>query len=170
MSESTNVEQALINTAITEDEKYIDDVCQALLDGITFKDIHDIPESTMQGIYAYAYEFYHQGKLDEAETFFRFLSIYDFYNSDYVMGLAAVYQLKKRYDKATELYALAFMLAKDDYRPLFHAGQCNMMLKKTSAALHCFETTAINTANAELKQKAQAYLSALKQNLEENKP
>ncbi|CAM3584100.1 MULTISPECIES: type III secretion system translocator chaperone SicA [Yersinia] len=169
MSESKNVEQALINTAITEDEKYIDDVCQALLDGITFKDIHDIPESTMQGIYAYAYEFYHQGKLDEAETFFRFLSIYDFYNSDYVMGLAAVYQLKKRFDKATELYALAFMLAKDDYRPLFHAGQCNLMLKKTSAALHCFETTVINTTNAELKQKAQAYLSALKQNLEENR-
>lgn len=51
------------------------------------------------------------------------------------MGLAAVYQLTKRYEKAAELYALAFVLAKDDYRPLFHAGQCNLMLKK--AVQHC---------------------------------
>ncbi|ARZ02134.1 type III secretion system translocator chaperone SicA [Yersinia ruckeri] len=167
-SKDMNLPQDIESEA--EAEKYIDEVCQALLDGVTFKDIHGIPESTMQGIYAYAYEFYHQGKLDEAETFFRFLSIYDFYNSDYVMGLAAVYQLKKRYDKATELYALAFMLAKDDYRPLFHAGQCNLMLKKTSAALHCFESTVNSTTDPELKQKAQAYLSALTQNLQEATP
>lgn len=32
----------------------------------------------MDGLYAHAYEFYNQGRLDEAETFFRFLCIYDF--------------------------------------------------------------------------------------------
>ncbi|MBO1915919.1 SycD/LcrH family type III secretion system chaperone [Providencia rettgeri] len=110
-------------------EELLDNITTALMDGATYKDIHGIPQSTMDGIYSYAYEFYQQGKLKEAETF-RFLSIYDFYNTDYVMGLAAVYQLTKRYDKATELYALAFVLAKNDYRPLFHAGQCNLMMKK----------------------------------------
>lgn len=151
-------------------EELLDNITTALMDGATYKDIHGIPQSTMDGIYSYAYEFYQQGKLKEAETFFRFLSIYDFYNTDYVMGLAAVYQLTKRYDKATELYALAFVLAKNDYRPLFHAGQCNLMMKKSSAAIHCFESVLESSADIDLKNKSQAYLNALKKNIEPSKP
>lgn len=151
-----------------EMEAILDDVCKALMEGATYKDIHGIPESTMEGLYAYAHEFYQQGKLKEAETFFRFLSIYDFYNTDYVMGLAAVYQLTKRYDKARELYTLAFVLAKNNYRPLFHAGQCNLMLKKSSAALHCFESTFKSSDDADLKQKSSAYIAALTKNLEKD--
>ena len=147
-------------------EALLGNITTALMEGSTYKDIHGIPQSTMDGIYSYAYEFYQQGKLKEAETFFRFLSIYDFYNTDYVMGLAAVYQLTKRYEKATELYALAFVLAKDDYRPLFHAGQCNLMMKKASAALHCFESVLESSADADLQKKSQAYLTALKNNAE----
>ena len=133
-------------------DELLGNITTALMDGATYKDIHGIPQSTMDGIYSYAYEFYQQGKLKEAETFFRFLSIYDFYNTDYVMGLAAVYQLTKRYDKATELYALAFVLAKDDYRPLFHAGQCNLMMKKSSAALHCFESVLESSTDVDLHE------------------
>ncbi|MBP6122383.1 MULTISPECIES: type III secretion system translocator chaperone SicA [Providencia] len=150
-------------------EELLDNITTALMEGATYKDIHGIPQSTMDGIYSYAYEFYQQGKLKEAETFFRFLSIYDFYNTDYVMGLAAVYQLTKRYEKATELYALAFVLAKNDYRPLFHAGQCNLLLKKMSAAIHCFESVSENSSDADLKKKSQAYLNALNKNLEQAK-
>ncbi|HDL6961212.1 TPA: type III secretion system translocator chaperone SicA [Yersinia enterocolitica] len=155
----------------TEDMDIVfDELCQALMSGNSYKDIHGIPQITMDGLYAYAYEFYQQGKLSEAETFFRFLSIYDFYNTDYVMGLAAIYQLTKRYEKAAELYSLAFVLAKDDYRPLFHAGQCNLMLKKSSAALHCFESTFNKSNDSELQQKSSIYLTALKKNLTENEP
>ncbi|WP_282565705.1 type III secretion system translocator chaperone SicA [Providencia rettgeri] len=146
----------------TDMEELLDNITTALMDGTTYKDIHGIPQSTMDGIYSYAYEFYQQGKLKEAETFFRFLSIYDFYNTDYVMGLAAVYQLTKRYAKATELYALAFVLAKNDYRPLFHAGQCNLMMKKSSAAIHCFESVLESSSDVDLQNKSQIYLSALK--------
>lgn len=145
---------------------YLEEVSDVLLDGATFKEIHGIPESTMQGIYAFAYEFYQQGKLQEAETFFRFLSIYDFYNADYVMGLAAVYQLKKNYEKAVELYALAFMLAKKDYRPLFYAGQCNLLMNKASAALSCFESTVNGTDDEALKRRAEVYLTTLQGTLE----
>ncbi len=151
----------------TNMEELLDNITTALMEGATYKDIHGIPQSTMDGIYSYAYEFYQQGKLKEAETFFRFLSIYDFYNTDYVMGLAAVYQLTKRYEKATELYALAFVLAKDDYRPLFHAGQCNLMLKKSSAAIHCFESVFESSTDIDLQKKSQAYLDALKKNIEQ---
>lgn len=150
----------------TDMEELLDNITTALMDGATYKDIHGIPQSTMDGIYSYAYEFYQQGKLKEAETFFRFLSIYDFYNTDYVMGLAAVYQLTKRYAKATELYALAFVLAKNDYRPLFHAGQCNLMMKKSSAAIHCFESVLESSSDVDLQNKSQIYLSELKKDSE----
>lgn len=149
-----------------EMDELLDGITSALMSGNTYKDIHGISQDMMDGVYTYAYEFYQQGKLKEAEAFFRFLSIYDFYNTDYVMGLAAVYQLTKRYEKAAELYALAFVLAKDDYRPLFHAGQCNLMLKKSSAALHCFESVCKSSTDSELQTKSQAYLNALKKNLE----
>ena len=149
-------------------EALLDNITSALMDGATYKDIHGIPQSTMDGIYSYAYEFYQQGKLKEAETFFRFLSIYDFYNTDYVMGLAAVYQLTKRYEKACELYALAFVLAKNDYRPLFHAGQCNLIMKKSSAAIHCFESVLESSSDVDLQKKSQTYLNILKQDSEKN--
>ncbi|MEY0232881.1 type III secretion system translocator chaperone SicA [Providencia manganoxydans] len=152
----------------TDMDELMEGITSALMSGATYKDIHGMSQDMMDGIYAYAYEFYQQGKLKEAETFFRFLSIYDFYNTDYVMGLAAVYQLTKRYEKASELYALAFVLAKDDYRPLFHAGQCNLMLKKSSAALHCFESVCNSSTDGELKAKSQAYLNALRKNLEKS--
>lgn len=155
------------NLQNTDMELLLSNITTALMDGATYKDIHGIPQSTMDGIYSYAYEFYQQGKLKEAEVFFRFLSIYDFYNTDYVMGLAAVYQLTKRYEKATELYALAFVLAKDDYRPLFHAGQCNLIMKKSSAAIHCFESVLASSTDEDLQKKSQTYLNALKNNVKQ---
>lgn len=53
----------------TEMDALLDGITTALMDGATYKDIHGIPQTTMDGIYAYAYEFYQQGKLEEAETF-----------------------------------------------------------------------------------------------------
>ncbi len=74
---------------------YSDRLLDALQNGATMKDIHGVSSDTMQDVYKLAYDFYHQGKLNDAESLFRFLCIYDFYNPEYAMGLAAVYQLKK---------------------------------------------------------------------------
>ncbi|MGL4907467.1 MAG: type III secretion system translocator chaperone SicA, partial [Plesiomonas sp.] len=100
------------------EEQVAEMIWAAVNEGATLKDVHGIPEEMMEGLYAHAYDFYNKGRLDEAETFFRFLCIYDFYNPDYIMGLAAVYQLKKQYQKAADLYAVAFALGKNDYRPV----------------------------------------------------
>lgn len=111
---------------LTDDESYKTDeeldfysdcLLDALQNGATMKDVHSVSSDTMQDIYKLAYDFYHQGKLNDAESLFRFLCIYDFYNPEYAMGLAAVYQLKKNYAKAIDFYALAYSLAKEDYRP-----------------------------------------------------
>ncbi|MET5115717.1 tetratricopeptide repeat protein, partial [Burkholderia pseudomallei] len=83
---------------MTQRDVNIDDIeapemAAALLDavqnGATLKDLHQVPPDLMDGIYAFAYRCYQQGRLDDAEVFFRFLCIYDFYKAEYAMGLAA---------------------------------------------------------------------------------
>ncbi|MEN3260915.1 type III secretion system translocator chaperone SicA [Sodalis endosymbiont of Spalangia cameroni] len=143
------------------EQQYTENFMEAIQDGATLKDIHQIPESTMQDVYLYAYDFYQQGRLDDAESLFRFLCVYDFYNPEYIMGLAAVHQLKKSYEKAIELYALTYSLSENDYRPMLYAGQCNLMLRKGEMAQRCFEIVLEKSQDENLMQKAQAYLVAL---------
>lgn len=122
---------------------------------------HEIPADLMEGLYAHAYDFYNKGKLDEAEKFFRFLSVYNFTNPDYIIGLAAVYQLKKEYQKACDLYAIAFALEKSDHRPVFFSGQCELSLGHMEKAKECFELVKEQSNNANLQIKAQIYLDIL---------
>ena len=66
------------------DEKMKSDIeliIDAVNKGVTLREIHGISEEQMQGLYGLAYDFYNKGKLEEAEKFFRFLCIYDFYNA-----------------------------------------------------------------------------------------
>ncbi|MGG5215688.1 MULTISPECIES: type III secretion system translocator chaperone SicA [Rahnella] len=142
-------------------DAYAESLLDAIQNGATLKDVYAVPNDTMQDVYKLAYDFYHHGKLDDAESLFRFLCIYDFYNPEYAMGLAAVYQLKKNYAKAIEFYALAYSLSKEDFRPMFYAGQCNLMLRQSVQARKCFDIVISRCKDALLSEKAKAYISAL---------
>ncbi|EST57577.1 type III secretion system translocator chaperone SicA [Proteus cibi] len=147
-------------------EKEIDKLASYIVsivqNGTSLKDESSIPEGFMEGIYSFAYDFYQKGKLDEAEAIFKFLCLYDFYNVDYIMGLAAVNQLKKQYQAAVDLYALAYLNADKDYRPVFYAGQCNLSLGEKEKAKYCFHQVAENINDEAIKEKAMVYLESLK--------
>ncbi|RWA50978.1 chaperone protein SicA [Cupriavidus sp. UYMSc13B] len=136
-------------------------VMEAVQDGASLKDLQGVPQDLMDGVYAFAYRFYQQGRLDDAEKFFRFLCIYDFYNAEYVLGLAAVCQLKGNYAKAIDLYALAFALSKDDHRAMFQTGQCHLRMGKTGLARRCFCVVVEHSSDAGLKERAASYLRGL---------
>lgn len=142
-------------------DAYAESLLDAIQNGATIKDVYAVSNDTMEDIYKLAYDFYNHGKLDDAESLFRFLCIYDFYNPEYTMGLAAVYQLKKNYAKAIEFYALAYSLSKEDFRPMFYAGQCNLMLRQGVQARKCFDIVIDRCKDALLCEKAKAYISAL---------
>ncbi|PRP70979.1 CesD/SycD/LcrH family type III secretion system chaperone [Chromobacterium amazonense] len=144
-------------------ERIAEMVWDAVSSGATLKDLQGIPQNVMEGLYAHAYDFYNKGRLDEAETFFRFLCIYDFYNPDYIMGLAAVCQLKKQFQKACDLYAVAFAQSKNDYRPVFFTGQCQLCMRKAAKAKQCFELVCEQSADEALRARAQVYLEGLKE-------
>ncbi|MEH4929678.1 SycD/LcrH family type III secretion system chaperone [Enterobacter cloacae] len=142
-------------------ESYAECLLDAIQNGANLQQIFSVPNGSMQDLYKLAYDFYHHGKLDNAESVFRVLFIYDFYNPEYAMGLAAVYQLKKNYSKAIEFYALAYSLSEQDYRPMFYAGQCNLMLRQGVQARKCFEIVISRSGEKLLTDKAKAYISAL---------
>lgn len=143
-------------------EALSDKILEGIHDGATFKDMYGISSDAMEAIYAQAYGFYQQGRLDEAESLFRLLCIYDFHNADYALGLGAVFQLKKQYDKALDVFALAYTLSGGDDRAMLYAGECNLLLRRLGKAKGCFETVLEGQAEARLKSKAEAYLEAIK--------
>ncbi|MBH3427333.1 type III secretion system translocator chaperone SicA [Pseudomonas alkylphenolica] len=145
----------------TLDEATAVGVVEAVMAGASLKDLHGLDDAQMDNLYAFAYQFYEQGRLDDAQRLFHFLCIYDFYNSQYWMGLAAVHQLKRDYAKAVDLYAVAFAQGRKDYRPLFHSGQCQLALGKPGKARLCFEYVLKDSDDPQLKTQAQAGLEAL---------
>lgn len=120
-----------------------------------------LSKNFMESMYAYAYHFYQQGRLDEAEILFRFLCIYDVNNVDYSFGLAAVYQLKKKYDKAIDIYSIVYTLDNPNPRALFHAGQCHLLNKQKHEAKRCFESVISESQDKWLLERAQQYISLI---------
>lgn len=145
------------------DEQVAVEVVDAVLAGSPLKDVQGISDEQMNSLYAFAHQFYEQGRLDDAEKFFHFLCIYDFYNSHYWMGLAAVHQLKQNHQKAIDLYAIAFAQGKNDWRPMFYTGQCHLALGKVGKARLCFEYVLEQTSEDDLRKQAQVYLDTLSQ-------
>lgn len=145
----------------TSSDRLSQQIWDAINEGATLKDMHGVSQEMMDGIYAYAYHFYHSGRLEEAEAFFHFLCIYDFYNADYIMGLAAVFHLKKQYKKASDLYALAFAQGKSNYAAIFYIGQCQLSMRKAVKAKQCFEVVQEFSTDESLIEKTKVYLDAL---------
>lgn len=132
--------------------------------GATLREIHGIPDDTMENIYAHAYQYYKDGRLDEAESFFNFLCMYDLKNPDYFIGLGAVNQLKKNYTKACDFYALAYVLADNNFNPVFYSGQCQLLMGNVVKALQCFDIICRRCSDEVLLSRAKVYMDTIRRN------
>ena len=150
------------NLKNTAQEQLAIDGVALVMQGATFKDLRGISGEQMDTLYAFAHRFYEQGRLEEAERLFHFLCIYDFHNADYWCGNAAVRQLQGSYQKAIDLYAVAFALRISDYRPMLHTGQCHLALGRAGKAKLCFEYVVEASNDADLLAQARAYLDVMR--------
>ncbi len=139
----------------------INAVLTSIANGATLKDLYGIPDSMMQATYAHGFRLYQSGRYDDAKLFFEFLCAHDMYNADYLLGLAAVHQQMKEYQKAIPLYSLSFDLDGTNHRAMLYAGQCKLFLKDREAARICFAIVAHGAADESLKKQAIAYLSGM---------
>lgn len=151
------------DAALGQQQEFAEVLIEGLQAGATIKDMKGVSSEMLEGVYAYAHRYYTNGQLDEAEAFFRFLYLYDFYNSEYALGLAAVHQLKREYQKAIDMYAVAYVLTKDDQRAMFHVGQCHLALGKAAVASDCFATVIQRSKEESLIARAQAYRTAIEE-------
>lgn len=150
-----------VETSVAQEKADPDKIAEAILSGVPLKEVYGISSEMMDAIYAQAYSLYQVNKLDEAEKFFRFLCIYDFHNPDYAIGLGAVYQLKKDYQKAIEMYAAAYIVGDKELRPVLYAGQCALLLNQRDKARQCFELVSAETEDERLQSTARSYLKML---------
>ncbi|WP_202147860.1 tetratricopeptide repeat protein [Escherichia coli] len=138
---------------------------KALGMGASLAELHGITTDTLESMYSIAFDFYQKEKLEEAELFFKFLCIYDFKNSNYLKGYAAVCQLQKKYEKALELYHMSLNMNNEcDFSIIYHIGQCLMGLKKIESAMECFKVIIEYCEDENLKDLAQTYIELFTKN------
>ena len=160
-SSAPEVAASEVAASEVDEEAFAALMLDAVSDGARLCDLHGIPDHVMNGIHVYAYDFYRQGRLDEAEAFFRFLCLYDFYKADYAIGLAAVFQLQERYRQAIDMYGVAMRLGTDDPSPVFYAGQCFLKLGIPEDAAECFEFVIEHGRDASMLERARGYLESI---------
>ncbi|QJU42315.1 SycD/LcrH family type III secretion system chaperone [Serratia marcescens] len=148
-----------------KERQAVEDMLTAVLnEGVMLKDIHGISDEMMEQMYAHGHHFYENGRLDEAESFFTALCMYDLSNANYFVGLGAVNQLKKNYQKACDLYSLAYVMGKENVNLIFYSGQCQLLMGNFIKALQCFDLVCQRTDDALLISKSKAYAKCIKDN------
>jgi len=116
----------------------------ALLEQYT-DDVPKLTEELLDGFYAMAYQLYNSGKYQDAQQFFRFLSLVQPDDIHYLMGLAASYQMLKDYSNAIASYKAASQLDLKNPYAYWHVAECLFLDDKYEAALQAL-TKAIETA------------------------
>lgn len=134
-----------------------------IFNGKTIKEQANISDDDVLNLHAIACAFFDKGKLNEAEQFFKHLCIIDSTNLDYILGLGAVFQRKKLYNLAVDVYAAGHMVQKNDSRPMFYAGQCHFFDRKYSKAKYCFNVVVEDNHSAELTKMANLFIEAIDQ-------
>lgn len=108
------------------------------LDGglTTVSEMNGITPEELEAVYALAYDYYRTGRTDDAETLFRFLTTFDHLNEKYWMGMAAIFQVKKDFKRASESYALVSgVLNIHNVRAPYYAAECFLALGDRKNAL-----------------------------------
>lgn len=112
-------------------------------------------------VYSLACDYYDKGLIVQAEKIFHSLCLYDFTNIDYLLGLAAVNQVKKQYQKAINLYSLAISLDENNFMARFYSGQCYFFMGENESAMNYFLSVVDLELDTEHKAMVQHYINLL---------
>ena len=92
---------------------------------LTLKAAKGITTEEMDAVYSLAHDFYRTGRYQDAETLFKFLTVYDHLNPRYWMGLGATRQVQRRFDEAIKAYALVSVtLDVKNVKAPYYAAEC----------------------------------------------
>lgn len=151
-----------MDDGINSDIKSLMEQIFAYLENGSFSDLFkNNKEHDFSNVYSLACDYYDKGLIEQAEKIFRSLCLYDFSNIDYLLGLAAVKQVQKQYQKAINLYSLAISLNEDDASCYFYLGQCYLFSGEKELAVSSFRQCLSMACGENEREKSLNYISML---------
>ena len=151
-----------MDDSLNSDIKSLMEQIFSYLENGSFSDLFkNNKEHDFSNVYSLACDYYDKGLIEQAEKIFRSLCLYDFSNIDYLLGLAAVKQVQKQYQKAINLYSLAISLNEDNASCYFYIGQCYLFSGEKDLAMSGFRQCISMACNENEREQSLHYISML---------
>lgn len=148
----------------------LQEMYKAVKQGIMPKQMLNIGDETLEGLYTQAYILYNQGKFQDASFIFVMLVLLDPHQQKYQLGSAACLHRMGKYEKAAQVYLLCSALDQTNPLPHFHAADCYIKMNALPLAEMCLNNT-IETCGQKkeyeiIKERASLMLTAVKEELQ----
>lgn len=99
-----------------------------------------VSHETEEAMYSMAYQYYRNGKYEEAKNFFKFLTLSNPFERKYWMGLGAANHMLKIYQNAIECYSIAAVQDPNEPTAHWHAAECFYASGNTTDAFKALES------------------------------
>ena len=98
-----------------------------------------ITPDEVEAVYSLGYTYYQVGRLEDAETLFRFVTVMDGFDTKYGYALASTLQAEHKFADAAELYGTLVPI--DSTNPAIYSGlaECRVALGDKKGAQAAFE-------------------------------
>ena len=140
-------------------------IVDALRRGVTVAQAAGIKKETLEGLYAVGRNLYVAGNYKDAKVVFQALSIYDYNDPRFWLGLAGCRQAREEYEGAIDAYQMAALAGEmKNPEPLLFAVQCLLKLNRREDAIAGLKALLVigdKNAYAECRSKARALLEML---------
>ena len=130
--------------------------------GETLKDLRGLDDAQMEMIYSLGFGFYQSGRYEDAEKVFQLLTLLDYSEVKYWLGMGAVQQALRKFDQAVKSYAMGMMIDMHEPRLAYHAAECYLALgDKENAASALASVIEFAPEGSEYRAKAEAIRKSL---------
>lgn len=146
------------------------EIAEALEQSVTpLHELKGIRIEEMEAVYALAHDYYQTGRFEDAETLFRFLTMFDHLNAKYWMGYGAVEQVLKKWDKAISAYALVCVtLDVHNVKAAYYAAECHLARGDRANAVNALDHVKEFAEDNEMGRKYLAKAEKLRALIAEN--
>lgn len=145
-SEAQNLKEETVKNCI--------DIGEQISQGkMRIKDVLQIPDKHMEMLYAIAYNFYQDNKIEQASKIFTMLCTYDPVSVKYWEGLGATMKLLKKYNEAICVYHILAQLHALKISYYLDLAECFIKINQPETAKQCCEMVIFMAGNETFKEE-----------------
>jgi type III secretion system low calcium response chaperone LcrH/SycD len=130
-----------------QDKEFVQSISDEIIskldqnEGMTLKDATGISDDALEEIYSLAYNYYNQGKYEEALALFNFLASASPSVYKYVLGLASTYHQMNSFGDAIVGFYIAMHLNPEDPTPAYYITDSFLKLNRPEDAVEYADLT-----------------------------